>query len=234
MGKVESKETPNRIIDLGEDDSFNSSWDDFVKLMLIRNSLVYTPLSSLLDNYSDIDEYTCFLDSLVLLFNNDSGFLLLIENFYDRIFRTIDLHRFDADEDVKKTASDIIYCINSLKTMSQSLKDLMIIQYKDYHEEMRQAKFNDYQDLLDSLAFDAIVFFAITKNRPDLINDETYFLYSVCYFTKCFPELFYDDSMKQRTLDILSNLLSRQPFYKRDVRKYTKSIIERVQKVKKQ
>ena len=207
---------------------------DFENLVFLRNQLSVADMGLLKEVYSDMDNYINFLDTMVLLTQVDGGFLLMSTDYYDRILTIVDLHRFDAEDMVRKVANDIILYINQVKAEhDNSLNTRLLIQYKEYHEDLREVEFDSIQDLINSIAYDAIVLLALSKNKLEIIDNEDYFMYSLNYIMKCFPEYFQDEGFKNRAIEALKTIYNNQSIFKRDKKKYSKEIINNIQKIKK-
>ena len=139
------------------------------------------------------------------------------EDYYDRILSIVDLHRFDAEDMVKKVANDMILYINQVKAEhDNSLNTRLLIQYKEYHEDLREVEFDSIQDLINSISYDAIVLLALSKNKLEIIDNEDYFMYSLNYIMKCFPEYFKDEGFKNRAIEALKTIYNNQSIFKRD------------------
>ena len=207
---------------------------DFENLVFLRNQLSVASMQVLKEVYSDMDNYICLLDTLVLLTQVDGGFLLMSNDYYDRILTLVDLHRFDADDIVRKVANDIIVYINDLSSkQGSSLNTRLLIQYKEYQEDLREVNFDNIQDLINSVAYDAVVLLALSKDRLDIIDNEDYFMYSLNYIMKCFPEYFHDDEFKERAITALKMIHDKQSIFKRDKKKFSKEMINNIVKIKK-
>lgn len=207
---------------------------DFENLVFLRNQLSVASMQVLKEVYSDMDNYICLLDTLVLLTQVDGGFLLMSNDYYDRILTLVDLHRFDAEDIVRKVANDIIVYINDLSSkQGSSLNTRLLIQYKEYQEDLREVNFDNIQDLINSVAYDAVVLLALSKDRLDIIDNEDYFMYSLNYIMKCFPEYFHDDEFKERAITALKMIHDKQSIFKRDKKKFSKEMINNIVKIKK-
>lgn len=207
---------------------------DFENLVFLRNQLSVASMQVLKEVYSDMDNYICLLDTLVLLTQVDGGFLLMSNDYYDRILTLVDLHRFDAEDIVRKVANNIIVYINDLSSkQGSSLNTRLLIQYKEYQEDLREVNFDNIQDLINSVAYDAVVLLALSKDRLDIIDNEDYFMYSLNYIMKCFPEYFHDDEFKERAITALKMIHDKQSIFKRDKKKFSKEMINNIVKIKK-
>lgn len=217
-----------------ENDGVEINRTDFENLVFLKNQLSIASKSLLKEVYSDMDNYINFLDTLVLLTQVDSGFLLMSHDYYDRILDIVDIHRFDSEDLVRKVANDIILYINELKSTAGSAINMKLLQqYKLYQEEMREVSFDSVQDLINSVAYDAVVLLAITQNKLELIDNEDYFMYSVNYILKNFPDYFYEKDIKDRTIAALNIIHNNQGLFHRDKKRFSREISDNIQKIKK-
>lgn len=170
-------------------------------ILVLRNHLVKIPESKLIEMYSNYDYYLAFLNSLWLLVENDSAFLLFDDSMLKKILSVIQIYRFDAkDEGVKKEVNDIIDYINGLRSCDEAKKNTLKNNYLAFQEEKRCATFYSTEGLLDSLSYDAIVFSALQNNdMKSIIHDEHYIL-SLNYLIYMCPELFKDKEVQQRAI----------------------------------
>ena len=110
-------------------------------ILVLRNHLVKIPESKLIEMYSNYDYYLAFLNSLWLLIENDSAFLLFDDSMLKKILSVIQIYRFDAkDEGVKKEVNDIIDYINGLRSCDEAKKNTLKNNYLAFQEEKRCKK----------------------------------------------------------------------------------------------
>ena len=170
-------------------------------LLVIRNHLAKISESKLLELYKEYDFYLAFLNCIWLLIDNDSAFLLFDENFIDKVLSVIQIHRFDAKDDgVKQEVNDIIDYMNSVKSYSDDMKNVLKNNYLAYQEEQRNATFYSTEGLIDSLAYDAIVFSSLRNGDMDSIHYDEHFILSLNFLMNTCPELFQNKEIMDRAL----------------------------------
>ena len=222
------------VKDIGEISTENSDMKDYESLLLMKHELSQLPLKTLKNVYSDMENYMWFLDTFALLTQVDGGFLLMSKDYYDRILDIVDIHRFDVKDEARQLANDVIYYVNLAKSeFGSSLNRRLLLQYKEYQEDLREVDFDTIRDLMDSISFDAIVWTALVHDKMDLIDNEDYYLYSVNYIAKTFPELFYNDEIKNRAVNGLNIIHDNQSIFGRKKKQFIDEIANNIQKIKK-
>ena len=171
---------------------------DFHNLLTIRNQLVKASDEKLRELYQDKGSYVTFLDTVILLTESDSAFLLFSDQFIDKILSVVQLHRFDFEEDeIKEAINGIITYMNHIRTYSSDLVNQLKNGYLAYQEDLREAEFHSDEAFFKSLSYDAVVFSALREGKPESVEDDSYFLMSLNFLLKSCPELFQDATVKK-------------------------------------
>lgn len=178
--------------------------EDLYKMLVIKNQFAALDDKQLMEIYSDKDRYVNFLESISLLINNDSCFLVLDERFLDKVQRIIQIHRFSFDHpEAKEFINELICYVNAVRAYPEPTKGILRNGYLTYHEEQRETSFRTHPEFVASLATDAVVFSALVNDRIDLIRNYDYALMSLNYLMKDYPELFKDENVRKRAEKII-------------------------------
>ena len=200
-------------------------------LLTIRNHLGVVPTEELLVMYQNPRYFSHFVDSIELLLENDSGFLLFDPSFIDKIFSVFQLHRFDCDSDMKQVLNELIGSLNGIKNYPDSLANILKNNYLAYQEEKRHITFQSTDSLIASLSYDSLVFTGLYRGNLDNIKDGDYFLMSLHYLLSIYPEFFQDERVLSQCLDFINSIdIDCKRFSKR--KKYVKEARERVLELK--
>ena len=209
--------------------------DDYINLVALKNQLINAKLSVLLKDYNeDYLLYLQFLSSVIMLLENDSGFLLFSEEAKDKIYSIIDIHRFDDDKDISALVNEIIGELNAINGYPKEMKKLMKEQYLAYQEELRQVSILNGETLIQLMAYDALCLFSLnTKEELKLKENEEYsFLSSLNYLINTCPELFDDPDIKKNAEKAIDIIMKKGGFFNFKGRKYSKKTQANFQKIK--
>lgn len=205
---------------------------DFINVLCLKNQLLNVDEEKLMEVYQDYNNYMTFLDSVVVLTQIDSAFLLYKDMFSKKIEQIIGIHRYNTkDSNVRAVINDIIGYLNSIKTYSPNYRNLLKDSYKSYHENVRKTYFKNSDELLYSMGYDAVVYAAITEDDMNLINQDDMFLSSINYLLETIPSIFDDPKVRERTLKKIDKLEKWAPFNK-EIRKYSRVTKANYQKIK--
>lgn len=207
--------------------------NDFENVLCLKNQLISVSRKELMDVYQNYDNYLCFLDTIAVMSDIDSAFLLLNPCFIDTIEDVIQIHRFNTnDSQVRDAINSIIGYLNRLKSYNESYKNHLKEHYLDYHEQVRLAEFVSEEDFLSSLSYDAVVYVALKYGNMDIISNDTLFLSSLNYFIEAIPEVFQDPVFLDNTINYLSKIEKcGRPFFNK-VHRYCVSTKRNFQKIK--
>ena len=103
---------------------------DFANVLSLRNQLVNVPIEKLEEVYQDYDNYVAFLDTVAVMTNIDSAFLLFKADYLKKIENVIQIHRFDTkDKDVKDAINSIIEYLNTIKSYRPEYRKILTTYY---------------------------------------------------------------------------------------------------------
>ena len=206
---------------------------DFANVLSLRNQLVNVPIEKLEEVYQDYDNYVAFLDTVAVMTNIDSAFLLFKADYLKKIENVIQIHRFDTkDKDVKDAINSIIEYINTIKSYRPEYRKLLTTSYVSYQAKARNTNFASTDMMLYSLGYDALSYVAITEGDMDKITEDDMFLASINYFIETIPEIFKDEDTRKRTLEKIEELEKKGRPFNRMTRNYSKETKESFQKIK--
>lgn len=209
--------------------------DDYINLLALKNQLINAKLSTLTKDYeSDYNLYIQFLNSVIMLINTDSGFLLFSKEAKDKIYSIIDIHRFGDDKEVTACINEIIGALNSMNGYPPEMKKLMKEQYLAYQEEIRQVSILNGETLIQLMAYDALCLFSLNSQDEFNIkpNEEYSFLSSLNYLIGTCPEIFKDPDIKKNAEKAIDIIMKKGGFFNFKGRKYTKKTQANFQKIK--
>lgn len=213
----------------------NYSVDDYINLLALKNQLINAKLSVLMEDYEkDYLLYLQFLESVYMLFDTDSGFLLFSEDAKEKIYSIIDIHRFDDDKEISECVNEIIGALNSMNGYTPEIKKLMKEQYLAYQEEIRKVHILNGDTLVQLMAYDALCLSALnTDGELQLKENEEYsFLSSLNYLVETCPELFNDPDIKKNADKAIDIIMKKGGFFNFKGRKYTRKTKDNFQKIK--
>lgn len=208
--------------------------NDFINVICLRNQLLVVPTEEFVEMHRDEEKFLSFLDTLSVLITIDSAFFLFSDELIEKAKDVIADNRFNyKDKNIVEVINQAISYFNNIKNYDESYKNLLKNGYLGYQEDCRKATIEDEMFLLDTLAFDAVVYFALAEDRMDLIDDsDALFLASVNYLIESIPELFNDEVIKTRALNKLEELTKKGWPFRKTNREYSKETIENIQKIK--
>ena len=139
--------------------------DDYINLLALKNQLINAKLSTLMKDYKeDYLLYLQFLESVYMLLETDSGFLLFSQEAKDKIYSIIDIHRFDDDKEIYM--SDSLYkdacalVIIQIGEFIGRLSDEFRYNHKEINWQeiigMRNIFAHNYEDVIDDIVWDVI------------------------------------------------------------------------------
>lgn len=220
---------------------------DFNNLVMLKNHLCYITESDLMKLYQNYGAYLAFLDSVALLTQVDSGFLLFSDVFLHKILSVINIHRFDFDDmkrvpgeenpeeflSVRDCVNDIIEYIHGVQGYSEELANELRKDYLAFQEEARETKFRCTEDMLKSIAYDAYVFRYLMEGKQANLADEEHNVYSLNYLMKAVPEFFQDPEINRRAIEVLDQAGKHAPVLstrKKHIKKAKEGILSLMQK----
>lgn len=203
--------------------------DDFINVLCLKNQLISVPIDKLLEVYDDMDNYITFIDTVNVLSNIDSAFLLNDPKFYEKIIDVINLKRFSLkDHNIRIAVEDIINYINSLKSISDEHKAILKIGYLTYQEEVREIRFLNQDDFKYALSYDAFVISSLKNNQVEAIENDDLFLSSINYLLETIPTFFLEEDIKNQTLNKLETIKQKRGLENFSLRKYAKRTYQKI------
>lgn len=204
---------------------------DFKNVIILKKQLITLDLDQLKEIYQDFDSYLVFLDTIAVMSNVDSAFLLLHDDFIPKIESIIQCHRFDVDSDTWNLVNDAIQYLNLVKNYTPDYKKLLIGGYRAYQEDVRGKKVKDIDELLLLLAGDAYLVVGMEEKDIDVASDDDYFMSSLNYFIETCPEILEEEDMIPCLIQERLNSISKGNWFRRN-NKYLQFTTKHYQKVK--
>ena len=209
--------------------------DDYINLLALKNQLINAKLSTLMKDYKEnYLLYLQFLQSVYMLLETDSGFLLFSEEAKEKIYSIIDIHRFDDDKEISACVNEIIGYLNAMNGYRPEMKKLMKEQYLAYQEDIRQINILNGETLINLMAYDAFCLFSLNTQDEFNIkpNEEYLFLSSLNYLIGTCPEIFNDPDIKKNAEKAIDIIMKKGGIFNFKGKKYSKKTQANFQKIK--
>lgn len=202
---------------------------DFMNVLELRSDLVYCSFDDLKEAFQDDDVYINVMHTLYQLIDIDNGgFAILDKEITEKIYKLLNLKRYEIKSKSKETynlINDTILKLNEVNALSDDIKIEFIDNYAVNQEENRGLEFRYKYELLDSMAIDSfIIDYLEGEEMPDDIPDY-YIIGSIVYLNNTMPGLFEIEEVQNK----IDELLCEMSMFKREEKP---SLIEKiVQKV---
>ena len=205
---------------------------DFENVICLKNQLLSVPIETLLEIYSDYENFVTFLDCISVLSNIDSAFLLFDSDCIEKIQTIIQTNRFQyKDPAIIAVINDIILYLNGMKYMDPVKKAILKEGYLCYHEDCRKITMDNETIFMNSLAYDAVCYAALKVGHMEIISEDDLFLASVNYLLEAVPQFFKNQEVADRLLTKLDELEKKGWPFHRTTRKYSKETKEYYKKL---
>lgn len=200
------------------------SSSEFENIMIFKNQLINLDKKEIIKVYQDVSNYALFLNTIIMLINNENVLFLLDDNYLDKVYSILDIHRYDLnDSDVFDTVNDIIDALNIIKTIKS--KEEYVREYVKYQESLRGFKFKEPDDFLYALSYDAVVIAGLRDNNIPIQYDDL-FISSIRYFINIYPDYFDDYEILDNVYQKLEEINSRKGIKYISNRKDAKKLIK--------
>ena len=176
---------------------------DDLSLLAFKNQILCASIDQLKDFYKDEKTFLCFLDTLALMSQREPAFFLLSPEIKNRIIAVIEIHKYSVNEEVLDYINEVLVYLNHVENVSDEMIYLMVNSYKEFHETIRNKKFNGAEDFLNSLAYDAIFMDALEKNNMEDLTNSDLNMSSFNYMISTSPEFFNIEGVMERANDLL-------------------------------
>jgi len=184
------------------------SSSEFENVMIFKNQLINLDKNQLVELYTDVSNYALFINVIIILINNENILLVLDDEYLDKIYRILDIHRYDLnDKEIFNTINEIIDSLNKIKSIEN--KEEYVEEYVKYQQNLRECCFKTAEDFLYALSYDAVVI-AELKNKDMPIYNDNLFIASIKYFLNIYPVYFEDDEVLNSVYERLGEIASRK------------------------
>lgn len=205
--------------------------NNFTRVMYLKHELVNTKIDKLIEKYYDTEKFISFLEDIKLM-NEMDTFLLLDASFIDKIEKISMTQRFNIkNEKYISLINDFICYTNDLQHYPENKKNILLNNYLAYHEDVRQLYFNDHNDFIYALGYDANVYDSLQEGNLDNL-DETLFFGATNYFLETIPELYQNPTYINLTISKLKQMSKRYNIFNFTKKRNIQITIENFQKVK--
>lgn len=179
---------------------------DFELLLLFKNQLVFCDVDELKKIYSEIEDYSIFVDNVALMLNEEPAFLLLSKDFRKKIDVILETRRFTIDDDIiSQEINEIALCLNELESIDDDTKNQRISNYKAYHENIRNEEYATIADFGITLANDCPTYYYLKGELDDRVKS-SFEISSIIYFLETVPEMFNDPMVLKRLEFVLKDI----------------------------
>lgn len=176
---------------------------DYFSLLVFKNQILCMSDEQLIDFYKDERCFLEFLDVVALISRNEPAFFVLSSEITRRISMIINQHRFSCSDEIKDYINEVVIYLNSISNLSNEMTSMLVLAYKKFQEEIREAEFTSNQAFLCSLAHDAVLFGALYDDKLEQLQDGDLSLLSLNYVVNTCPDFFKDQNIKDRALKVL-------------------------------
>lgn len=213
------------------DEKLNLS--DFEFLLLLKNQLVFLSTEELIKLYSEIEDYSIFIDNIALMLNEEDAFLCLSKDFRKKIDDMIATRRFTIKDDIiNEKINEITKRLNEIESMDGYSKAQKVQNYKAYHENIRNEEYETIADFGLTLANDCPTYFYLKGNIKDRVKS-SFEISSVTYFLEVVPEVFNEPNVLNKLEFLLTDISKSGSFFgssKRRIAKDAKILLKSINK----
>lgn len=179
---------------------------DFEFLLLFKNQLVFSTEDKLKEIYSEIEDYSIFVDNVALMLNEEPAFLLLSKDFRRVIDSILATRRFTIKDDIiTHEINEIALRLNELEAMDNRTKAERVSNYKTYHEKIRNEEYETIADFGMTLANDCPTYFYLKGHLDERVKS-CFEISSIIYFLDVVPEMFNDPEVLKRLEFVLKDI----------------------------
>ena len=93
--------------------------------------------------------------------------------------------------------------LNAVENVSEEMVSLMVKSYIDFHESIRNTKYNEVCDFLDALAYDAIFMNALDEGNIQNLTNHDLNISSFNYLIATSPDFFKNEEVMARAQQVL-------------------------------
>ena len=163
----------------------------------------------------------------------DPIFFIMDELIIKKVEDVIHNKRFDfKTPEFTIVINEIIWRLNKLKGIPESIKLEKRRQYSMHHQELREMSFSSIDDFIKGLAYDAILMEKLYQGRLGQL-DPVYFFSSTTYLSKVFPEFYQEDENRiNLTIQRLNIHAGKKWIWNWAERSFAEKTIKTIQKVK--
>lgn len=207
--------------------------EDKINIIYLKNQLINATTEQLKKKYSSHDNFGFFIDTLNIALNEDHIYFLLDDEILSKAETIIAHRRFDFDDECfNAVINEIINQLNRLKTIPEQLKTIQKQSYISFQQSTRQMVFDDMEDFLSAIAYDAVLIQKLTNG--ELVDLEpAYFFASTNYLAQTLPEFYQKKPMMaELTLKKLDDHTSKKGFSNWAERAFANEAVKNIQKIK--
>ena len=207
---------------------------EFENSIILHNQLIALKLEEIVELYENFDGYCGFLDALLNPQYLESFFLSLHPDLVKKVESVIQIYRFgERRKEVSERVNAVIAMINELKALSPQELQSVQQSYYSYQVKMRNTKFRDWNQFLNSLGYDAAVYMAIVNNQLYLLEDDELVMPSLSFILNSYPELFDNPDYMDRALELVVGIENRSKRSSEAFKQFTKETKKALLKIKK-
>ena len=176
---------------------------DDLSLLAFKNQLLCASIDQLKNFYKDENTFLCFLDTIAIASRKEPAFFLLSPEIKKRILEIIEIHKYSVDDEVLDYINEILVYLNAVENVSEEMVSLMVKSYIDFHESIRNTKYNEVCDFLDALAYDAIFMNSLDEGNIQNLTNHDLNISSFNYLIATSPDFFKNEEVMARAQQVL-------------------------------
>ena len=208
----------------------------FENTLVVKNQLLGMDTEEIVDIYekNEVDRYMAFVATIAWMLDHEQAFFCVNSAISDKVRAVIDVHKDKIIDDKTYGAlNEIKIYLNAIDTADPKKKNLVVEQYRMYHETIRNARLTENQVFLDTLGTDAFVYFYLKgeDNLPAIEYVDELLLFSIAYFIEICPSFFRDENVYNKTIEELDDLDKHTSLFNVAVKKLLSSDKKMVKKI---
>lgn len=207
--------------------------EDKINIIYLKNQLINATTKQLKKKYSNHDNFGFFIDTLNIALNDEPVYFLLDDEILNKAENIIAHRRFEFDDESFNTViNEIINQLNGLKAIPEQVKETQKKAYISFQQSTRQMVFDDMEDFLSAIAYDAVLIQKLTNGELAEL-EPAYFFASTNYLAQTLPEFYQKRPMlAEINLKKLEEHTHKKGLSNWGERAFAKEAVKNLQKVK--
>lgn len=193
--------------------------DDLKKIFTFRTLVIVSIDEYLEDIQNGKFNYLEELHTIDNLLDFEDGcFAIITDEITDKIFRVINIKRWEMmkkSPEINAYINKIISKLNVLAKMPKEKKEKVRVDYFKYIKHKRQLNYNNYYKYVLSFAMDTITFSILDGSELNEVYDVSLIIGSINYLVDLIPDILKSDKVKKRMDEVLAQIeeSTKNPYY---------------------